>query len=112
MYKSNLASSKSIIGTSEEQNNQRSIENTCNWEAIQPENSTETDKRVIEVNFSEVALVYSTASKVEQNQTAETRNIDHLTALNICKIFANREDDHNKRCRDERKETDSAYYQR
>ena len=112
MYKSNLASSKSIICTSEEQNDQRSIENSCNWEAIQPEDSTETDQCVIEVNFGEMALVYLTATKVEQNQTAETRNIDHLATLDIGKIFADCEDDHNERGRDEGEETDSAYYKR
>ena len=112
MYKSNFASSKSIIGTSKEQNDQRSIENSSNWESIQPEDSTEADQCIIEVNFSEVALVYLTASEVEQNQTTETRNIDHLTIFDIGKILTDGEDDHNERCGDEGEETDSAYYQR
>ena len=93
---SDFTSTQGIIGTPKQQNDQRPIENSSNWETIEAKDCTKTDKSIIEVNLVEVTFEYAAASKIEEDKTAKAGKVDHLIMLYIGIVLATGENGHNK----------------
>jgi hypothetical protein len=105
---SDFAPAEGVIGASEEEDDEWSVEDAGEGEAVESEDGAEADEGVVEVDAAEVVFVDFCAADVEECEAGEGGEVGDLIALAVDVVLDASEDDHDKVGGDEGEQRDEA----